>query len=90
MPVLQYLRNHMRLWNCKGCGRRLRVLYGCQPNGIKTNQRLYAVNACLMLLGMMDGKHLITIEGIEQNGKTSCARSPTDSPSGIIIRLRSI
>ncbi|MFY9115731.1 MAG: FAD binding domain-containing protein [Bacteroidales bacterium] len=89
MPVLQYLRNHMRLTGtAQGCGTGDcgSCMVALAQRDKNKSTRLYAVNACLMLLGMMDGKHLITIEGIEQNGKKHPVQEVlTDSPSGIIM-----
>lgn len=89
MPVLQYLRNHTRFTGTKqgcgtgDCGSCMVALAQKDRNGIT---RLFAINACLMLLGMLDGKHLITIEGISHHeGKHPVQEALPNGSSGIIM-----
>ncbi|MFA7200606.1 MAG: FAD binding domain-containing protein [Bacteroidales bacterium] len=89
MPVLQYLRNHTRLTGTKqscgtgDCGSCMVALAQKYRNG---STQLYAVNACLILLGMLDGKHLITIEGISHHeGKHLVQEALSNASSGIIM-----
>jgi xanthine dehydrogenase small subunit len=89
MPVLQYLRNHTRFTGTKqgcgtgDCGSCMVALAQKDRNG---TTRLYAVNACLLLLGMLDGKHLITIEGIiHHEGEHPVQEALPNASSGIIM-----
>ncbi|NLA15300.1 MAG: hypothetical protein GX877_02035 [Bacteroidales bacterium] len=72
ITVLKYLRDHRKMTGTKegcgtgDCGSCMVALAQKNTEGYTV---LYAVNSCLMLLGMLDGKHLITIEGIAKNGK---------------------
>ncbi len=68
--VLDFLRREMRLTGTKegcregDCGACL-VLLG-EPDGDKISYR--AVNSCLLPLGELAGKHLVTIEGLNEDG----------------------
>ena len=72
ITVLKYLRDFRKMTGTKeGCGTGDcgSCMVALAQKDTAGNTVLYAANACLMLLGMLDGKHLITIEGIAKNGK---------------------
>src|SRR5574344_2176768 len=72
ITVLKYLRGFRKMTGTKeGCGTGAcgSCMVALAQKDTAGNTVLYAANACLMLLGMLDGKHLITIEGIAKNGK---------------------
>ena len=70
MTVMKYLREFRRLTGTKeGCG-----IGDCGACTVAVAERgtdgkvlLKSVNSCLMMLGMLDGKHLITVEGISSS-----------------------
>ena len=69
--VLDYLRESSRETGTKeGCGEgdcgACTVVIGAVKNG---RIQYRAVNACILLLGSLDGKHLITVEDLAQGGE---------------------
>ena len=72
MTVMQYLREVLKLTGTKeGCG-----IGDCGACTVTLAERdpegrtvINSVNSCLILLGMLDNKHLITIEGVAKNGE---------------------
>lgn len=69
MTVMNYLREFRRLTGTKeGCG--IGDCGACTvavaSGGAGGKVVLNSVNSCLMMLGMLDGKHLITIEGVKE------------------------
>lgn len=71
MTVLQYLRDVLKLTGTKeGCG-----IGDCGACTVTLAERdlqgktvINSVNSCLIMLGMLDNKHLITVEGVAKNG----------------------
>ncbi len=72
MTVMRYLREFRRLTGTKegcgigDCGACTVAVAGRGANG---DVVLNSANSCLMMLGMLDKKHLITIEGIKNGEK---------------------
>ncbi len=69
MTVMRYLREYRRLTGTKeGCG--IGDCGACTVavafRGARGEVVLNSVNSCLMMVGMLDGKHLITIEGVRE------------------------
>jgi len=72
MTVMQYLRDYAKLTGTKeGCG--IGDCGACTiciiEEDASKNIVISSVNGCLIMLGMIDNKHVITVEGVAQNGK---------------------
>lgn len=82
LSVLDYLRTRKRLTGTKegcasgDCGACTVLVGGRTPAGVHYQN----VNACLLLLGSLHGKHLLTVDGL------SPSANPTDRPAHPVQR----
>lgn len=72
ITLLDYLRDRLRLTGTKeGCGKG-----ECGACTVIVNGR--SVNSCLMLMPQVDGKSVLTIEGLSKNGMDKIQRAFVD------------